>query len=278
MMGIRLTALVWAALLLGCEVTTNGESPGASPNYQQRDAEAVVALSDGGLAFGDSGEPLQALDFGADGMEGDDSMVTDGGSGTPPISDLGGIDGEASPDSDGGGAESQCDPCSTGFVCLPPIGRCVPDCRLEGNSCPERAPTCNQDTGTCIPSGRQPEGDGADLGGSDAGPVPDADELGPCGICEMGSVCAGDISRCVPDCRLDGQDCPGDRPVCEASSGLCLVGMAEGEAPADCAEACGRGAVCDPQIGECVRDCRSIIGRCPDDGSMCNRETGLCTL
>ncbi|MEW6201538.1 MAG: hypothetical protein AB1546_06160 [bacterium] len=39
--------------------------------------------------------------------------------------------------------------CSEGTVCEPDINVCVPDCRIQGNTCPQSLPNCDSATGLC---------------------------------------------------------------------------------------------------------------------------------
>lgn len=52
---------------------------------------------------------------------------------------------------DGDQPGGECSPaCGEGEVCHPGLGRCVPDCREEGNTCPPDVPVCNPDDGLCL--------------------------------------------------------------------------------------------------------------------------------
>ena len=259
-------------LALGCEVSSEPTEAAGPDEYQLRDARMVNLAADTGPVTN-----VPAVDAGLeDALDGSplDSGREDGSVDGP--ADGSELQPERPREDSGRPVRSQggdCGACDDGFVCLASIERCVPDCRLDSNECPARAPSCDQSTGTCIPSER---GDGPGMADDERGD-------GPCGECDEVSVCAPGLGRCVPDCRVEGQLCPDQRPDCDEGTGLCLPGppVEDGGVPPEdaeggCGDGCGRAAVCDPVTAMCVRDCRSIIGRCSPAAPNCDPQTGLC--
>ena len=301
-----------AIFALGCEMSAKPIVGSGEYDYQLRDVDPVLLPVDQGLLvadanpipFIDAGPPL-STDDGPDGSEiamgrpqqgdaGPERMGRRPDAGERPMAGNGGNMG---PRPDGGpmrmpgnGGDPRPDPgacgeCNEGFVCLESVDRCMPDCRLANNRCPQRAPTCNEDTGLCIPEGMGEPGAGRnpperpDAGIVNEDPAREGlNDEGGCGGCPEGRVCAEMAGRCMPDCRIGNRGCPNDRPDCEEETGLCMPeGRADNQGP-PCDQGCGRAGVCDPATDRCVRDCRSIIGRCTPDTPVCNPATGLCQV
>jgi hypothetical protein len=115
--------------------------------------------------------------------------------------------------------------------------------------------------------GEQPEADG--------GP-PQLPSCASGETCPTDTVCAP-MGLCVPDCRLQGQACPSQFPICDESTGVCGEGAgSDGRLPPrGDGRLPPRGDGGPPPMGRCVPDCR-ITERCPPRLPVCDEETGLC--
>ena len=60
--------------------------------------------------------------------------------------------GNELPDGVGDACEGPMD-CPDGLLCNARVNRCVPDCRIEGNVCPQNG-VCDPETGFCMRNGR----------------------------------------------------------------------------------------------------------------------------
>ena len=99
--------------------------------------------------------------------------------------------------------------CPQGKVCADIVGMCVPDCRLQNNNCPNENLECNESNGICEPSTQNNSNNNPN------------ENCGDNNECEQGFICAPQLERCVPDCRLPSNSCPSHHPECDENSGMC---------------------------------------------------------
>jgi hypothetical protein len=78
----------------------------------------------------------------------------------------------------------------------------------------------DSDGDTDVDGDSDTDADGDSDGDGDADLPPEGCGDGP--PCDEELVCAEEIGRCVPDCRISGQGCPPRLPICDEETGLCL--------------------------------------------------------
>jgi hypothetical protein len=190
-----------------------------------------------------------------------------------------------------------CSPaCETDTVCLENgpngVAQCVPDCRVEGQTCPSQVPTCDESTGLCG-GGNSGGGGGtpststdcrenaqACLPGQDCDPTSGActgDAFKSCsesGACDAGFVCIVGPNLCAPDCTAEGGSCPNGM-TCDEATGMCAGGNTF--AACSASGTCDTGFVCVTGPNVCAPDCRISGNACPTEHPTCSQSTGMCS-